>query len=836
MLKRLKRAPQTRLQALRLSLTSLLLLSLLLLLPDAAYARQGVALPSTLPTRFSTLNAQRSTLLFPRACGQDAGETLLANPGFERTPVQTGWEVNVYGATPHIERDTRVFHGGRASLRVSADEPSDTALGQEIRLQAGRCYRLRGWVRTQGLDPHGASVYGTLQIQWPHGSGVLASGANHGGDTGWTEVSVPFLAPSEGRVRVCLFFVGFGKGTGTAWFDDLQIEEVKLSMDPITITREPLCPGAISPFQYGQFIEYLCTLVPHMWAEKLYDGSFEGLSPYKFVYLKETDFQEKPWYPCGATNRSVVSQDPSTKVSGDVSEKITVEDGAPATVGIAQDGIALERGGACRLSLYLRQQNLAGPVRVRLQHEGHIYAETEFHPTGEWKKYEARLVPTETDANATIRIEFRGPGTLWLDNASLMPEETVGGWRKDVVEAVRALKPGIIRFGGSALDEASMGEFQWRDTVGDPDHRRPFRAWGGLQPTGPGLEEIVQFCHAVGAEPLICVRFTGSTPESAAEQVQYFNGSVDTPMGAWRAKNGHPEPYHIKYWQVGNERAGNEYEAGIRAFCLAMRNADPTISLLSSYPTPGVLHNVGDLIQYVCPHQYDCADLSGERQGLDRTRRMILTEAPGRHIKVGVTEWNTTAGDAGPNRAKLWTLENALACARYQNLLHRECDMVEIANRSNLTNSFCSGIIQTDNHRLYKTPTYYMQQLYATLGGQKPLKLVSDVPPEVGPDLSATLSADGGTVTLFAVNPTGEEIARPLDLSAFGDQGQEVEVWTLADRDRAGEPDVTNGFGDPERVASVRSTFHAASAKFRYTFPAYSITVLRWKAAHAGTE
>src|SRR5204862_5151177 len=114
---------------------------------------------------------------------------------------------------------------------------------------------------------------------------------------------------------------------------------------------------------------------------------------------------------------------------------------------------------------------------------------------------------------------------------------------------------------------------------------------------------------------------------------------------------------------------------------------------------------------------------------------------PDRKIKIAVTEWNTTAGDWGPRRARLWTLENALACSRYHNLLHRHCGLVEIANRSNLTNSFCSGIIQTDNHRLYKTPTYYVQQLYSTLAGSRPLRIASGIPADAGPDISATLSS-----------------------------------------------------------------------------------------------
>ncbi|MBU6401861.1 MAG: hypothetical protein KGS61_16210, partial [Verrucomicrobia bacterium] len=152
-----------------------------------------------------------------------------------------------------------------------------------------------------------------------------------------------------------------------------------------------------------------------------------------------------------------------------------------------------------------------------------------------------------------------------------------------------------------------------------------------------------------------------------------------------------------------------------------------------------------------------------------------------------------------------------------------------IANRSNLANSFCSGIIQTDNHRLYKTPTYYAQQLYATLAGNRPLRLESELPPNVGLDLDATLSARGDAVVLFAVNPGPEPIRRPLDFSAFGHRGQSLEVWTLTDRRHAGEPDVTNSLADPERVTPARSVFRADGPRFDYQFPALSLTVLRWK-------
>jgi alpha-N-arabinofuranosidase len=751
----------------------------------------------------------------------------IENAGFEAGT--KGWEVHAYGAKSEVTGDPDVAHEGKQSLRIAAREPSDTALGQDLRLKGGGFYRFTGWVRTRKLQPQKAPVFGTFQIQHPDGRGTIATGSNHEGDTDWVKETIYFEAPQNGRVRVAVFFVGFGKGTGTAWFDELKLEQVDPSTFPLKVTRDPLFKDAISPYQYGQFVEYLCDLVPSMWAEKLHDGSFEGLTPYKVAYLKETDSRERPWFPVGATNRAEFSRDKENPVSGLVAGKVATSEQTPCTVGIAQDGIAVAPDQPCVFSCYFKQLGITGPVTVRVHRDGKELASIEFQPTDKWKKYTAKLTTRGTETNATLSITFRGPGTLWLDNASLMPEKTVAGWRPDVVEAVRALKPGIIRFGGSALDDSNLGEFDWRDTIGDPDRRKPFRAWGGLQPTGPGLEEIVQFCRHVGAEPLICVRVSRKGPEEAAAQVEYFNGAETTPLGALRAKNGHPQPYKIKFWQIGNERAGPDYEAQLPKFCEAMKAVDPGIQLLSSYPTAGVLEKSGKWIDWVCPHHYSIADLGATESGLAAVRKLIRDRAQGRSIKVGVTEWNTTAGDWGPPRAMLWTLENALWCSRYHNLLHRNADLVTIANRSNLINSFCSGIIQTDNHRLYKTPTYYAQQLYATRAGTTALRIESALPANTAPDLSATLSANGDTLVLFAVNSGAKELTRAIDLSAFGGEGREARVWTLTDTKRAGEPDATNSFAAPDRIVPVESKFTSPGTKFDYRFPAYSLTVIEWR-------
>jgi alpha-N-arabinofuranosidase len=754
--------------------------------------------------------------------------TTIQNPAFQDGT--DAWSVNVYGAKPEIALDRSILHDGKPTLRIHCSELSDTALSQNIQLRPGGLYRFSGWVRTRRLNPHGAPTFGTFQIQNADANQIIASGGNHRDDSDWTEVPISFVAPQDGRIRIAVFFVGFGKGVGTGWFSDLKLAEVDQSNEPAKISRETLFDGRIDHNQYGQFIEYLCDLVPSMWAEKLCDGSFEGLTPYKVAYLKQTDFKAHPWYPTGATNRAEFSLDSEKPVSGMVSQRIKVVGDAPCTVGIAQDGIAVDRDQPCFFSCFLRQVGVVGPIIVRvLSDDGAELGKCEFLASSEWAKKRAHLVFDGRNYHARLTITFRGPGTLWIDNASLMPEKTVGGWRPDVVEAVRALKPGVIRFGGSALDDSNLGEFDWRDTIGDPDHRKPFRAWGGLQPTGPGLEEIVQFCRTVDAEPLICVRVTRKGPKDAADEVEYFNGAASTPMGRLRARNGHPEPYRIKLWQIGNERAGTDYESRLPLFAEAMKKVDPSIELLSSYPTEGVLRKSGQWLNAVCPHHYSIDDLDGEEADLRSVRDLIHQYGKGRPIKVGITEWNTTAGHWGSRRGMLWTLHNALACSRYHNLMHRYGDLVTIANRSNLINSFCSGIIQTDSHRLYKTPTYYAQWLYSNLAGDLALRIESSIPPNTLPDMSATMSADHKFVTLFAVNPSANPVTRPIDFSAFGKNGQEIKVWTLADTQRAGEPDVTNGFDAPERIAPVESTQRVHGSKFDYVFPSLSLTVIRWR-------
>ena len=759
--------------------------------------------------------------------GQDDKFAPLLNSGFESPRLHEGWSLHVYGDQPEVSLDTNIRHEGGQSLRVTATSLSDTAFGQELQLTPGHWYRLTGWVRTDSLDPHDAPVFGTFQVQHPAGRGVVATGRNHGGTCDWTRESIYFTPPGDGLTRIAVFLVGYGKGTGTAWFDDLTLEEIDAHVTKLEITRDPVCRGDISPFQYGQFIEYLCGLTPSMFAEKVFDGSFEGVPEYRVEFRKETDRLEQPWYPDGAVHRGEFSRDLDDPFNGQQSMRIAMEPGDPCTLAVSQAGMSVSEGEPLKLSLFLKQQDVTGPAQVAIWGEGKTYAEAQFQPSDSWQRFEATVTPSDTDRHATVTISFRGPGTLWIDQVSIMPAETVFGWRRDVAEAIKALKPGIIRFGGSTTEG-----FDWTDTIGDPTRRVPFTTvWGGLEPGNAGLEEFVKLCQWVGAEPLICIRFTGKTPQDAADQVEYFNGPADSPMGRRRALNGHVEPYGVRYWQIGNELGDDTYQQGVAAFCQAMKAVDPRIKLMAAFPSAGLLRRAGEHLDYICPHHYGCDNLPAMENDVQRLRQMIAQEVPGRDIRLGITEWNTTAGDWKLDRAMLWTLDNALWCARYHNFMHRHCDLIEIANRSNLVDSLCSGAIQTNNHALFKTPTYYVQELYANHAGRTPLaiRIDADLPGDPGLDCSATLSDDGRSLALFAVNHTTVPQERTVDLSVFSLDREVVEVLTVCDTAAAYERDASNSWREPCRIRTQVDSRAVTGTQWKHQFAPLSVTCLKFQ-------
>ena len=174
-----------------------------------------------------------------------------------------------------------------------------------------------------------------------------------------------------------------------------------------------------------------------------------------------------------------------------------------------------------------------------------------------------------------------------------MPTDNLDGFRPEVIAHLKQLHSGFWRLPGGNF----ISDFDWYHSVGPRDKRPPDfdYAWNAMQTNDVGMDEFMTFCKLIGVEPYITVNAGFGDAHSAAEEVQYMNGVVSTPMGAMRAQNGHPEPYHVKFWDVGNEPYGQwqlgrtdlkYYLLKHNEFAKAMRAADPSITLLASGSMP----------------------------------------------------------------------------------------------------------------------------------------------------------------------------------------------------------------------------------------------------------
>ena len=237
------------------------------------------------------------------------------------------------------------------------------------------------------------------------------------------------------------------------------------------------------------------------------------------------------------------------------------------------------------------------------------------------------------------------------------------------------------------------------------------------------------------------------------------------------------------------------------------------------------IFNLSNEIDYICPHFY--APYTKERENeLRALIAKIKEKAKNKDLKLGITEWNHTAGHWGWGRSWLLTLYNALNAGRMFNMYHRLGDSVKIANRSNMTNSCCSGVLQTNQKgEIYFTPCYFVQMAYANFSGDRALKIYND---ENDPlDVSATLRDDNGDIALFAVNYLDTPLQRSIDVSDMGISDNLIQTWTLS----GNSLDDLNSFQEKDRVSPNDSMVELKGNTLEYEFSPYSLTVLRFKGA-----
>jgi alpha-N-arabinofuranosidase len=390
----------------------------------------------------------------------------------------------------------------------------------------------------------------------------------------------------------------------------------------------------ISPYIYGQFIEHGGNIIyGGLWSEMLEDRKF-----YYPVMLKPAE-EPNPsprggpgfggrrrgvgpgrWNPIGPVDSATM--DTHSPFAGDHSPLIKLDGNEPR--GIRQTGVNFTKG-----ETYKGRIQLAGDPKAKIAinivwgtgNDVTRQIMTLGKLSKDYRKFSFSF-KADNSGPAQFEIIGTGSGSFHVGAVSLMPADNLDGFKPDAIAALKSLRSGVYRFPGGNFVSAH----EWRDAIGDPDKRPPIYdpVWRALQPNDIGTDEFMTLCKLLDVEPYITVNAGTGDAWSAAQYVEYANGDSNTPMGRQRAANGHPKPYQVKFWGIGNEMWGNTYQYGAmrpnqfafkhNQFAKAMRKVDPTITLLASGAMPDTMIGSKESLSFgtnLVPAYFSPADWTG---------------------------------------------------------------------------------------------------------------------------------------------------------------------------------------------------------------------------------
>jgi len=387
----------------------------------------------------------------------------------------------------------------------------------------------------------------------------------------------------------------------------------------------------ISKNIYGQFLEHGGDIInTGVWSEMLVDRKFfypvaasaPTPPPVMGNAAGNPRFRRTPtrwWAPIGG---DAVTMDTKAPYAGEQTPLVKLNAKEPH--GFRQSGIAVRKGKS-----YTGRIVLAGSpsavVKVTLIW-GKESADRQTVAIGtlgaSYRKFPLHYTASADTDDATLEISGSGAGSFHVGTVSLMPADNVSGFRPEIIAALKQLRFGVLRFPGGNF----VSSYEWRYGVGEIDKRPPIfdPVWHAVQPNDVGTDEFLTLCRLLGVDPYITVNAGFGDAWSARELVEYTNGAATTPMGKWRAANGHPEPYHVKFWGVGNEPWGDyqmgsmslpQFELKHNLFAREMRKVDPSIKLIAGGAMPDVMEGADQARringQYV-PDYLSPADWTGQ--------------------------------------------------------------------------------------------------------------------------------------------------------------------------------------------------------------------------------
>lgn len=455
---------------------------------------------------------------------------------------------------------------------------------------------------------------------------------------------------------------------------------------------------------------------------------------------------------------------------------------------------------------------------------------------------------------------------MWVGPESKIPNTK--GWRNDVVKALKELHVPLVRWPGGCFAD----EYHWRDGIG-ARNKRPVKVntnWGGVpESNAVGTHEFFDLVEMLGADAYVNGNLGTGTPQEMAEWIEYMTSEGDSSLAQLRAKNGHPKPFKVDYFAVGNETwgcGGNmrpEYYADLykhyTTFMKAPKERLPKFIASGGHDddttwTDVLSREAARGTDGISFHYYTLPTGVWERKGAavgfpesewfstmastlrmdDHIKRNVAVldkNDPQKKIGFYVDEWGTWYDvEAGTNPGFLFqrnTIRDAVVAALNFNIFHQYADRVRMTNIAQMVNVLQAMII-TDKDRMLLTPTYYAFQMYVPFQGATslPVALSNNATYAVngrgvpGISASAARGKDGKTyVALVNTNPrdASDVVLNVAGQSVTGVRGQVLTADAM---------DAHNTFERKDAVKPAPFSAAAAGGKLTIKVPAKSVMVV----------
>lgn len=581
------------------------------------------------------------------------------------------------------------------------------------------------------------------------------------------------------------------------------------------------------------------------------------------------DHASRPVHWSLLDDNSTMELDKSTPLSDaiDVSLKWTILSKKPSKLANAGWwGIPVRPKTKYNASFYAKSTGGSGPVGVAIMDKAGktVYAKATVEGVGaEWKKYEVALETgnVEPTADAQLVLAAGEKRTIWLSLVSLFPptwNDRPNGLRKDLMQMLVDLEPKFLRFpGGNYLEGNRIEErFKWWETLGDlknrPGHPCP---WGYRSSDGMGLHEFLLWAEDLGAEPIVGLyagysldkSFIAAGPElepyvkEAMDELEYIVGPVDSEWGAKRASAGHPEPFPLRYVEIGNEdwfdRAGEDgkgsYNERFAQFYDAIHEKYPQLKIISSigneHAREGLLvtrrePDVLDEHYYRSTEEF-LSDSMSYYEKYDRDGPEIFVGEWAAHEDASLRPWDARSRSTYPATPGMLS---AIGDAAFMAAMERNCDIVTLQAYAplfvNLNEyQWRPDLIAYNAIKAYGSPSYYALKMFSTNVGNE--LLAAELSEKSTLHYSITRDSEQGLIYIKLVNPEhrAENIRIELDGTKQLAPNALVEVLT-------GNLDSYNSIDDPKKVVPKSSRIKGVKPTFDYQVPADSVVVLTVKA------